>query len=43
MSDMWLYNENWCEGHFCPQDCDNCWYADEMFKEEEEERNDEID
>ena len=35
MSDMWLYNENRCEGHFCPKDCDDCLYAEEEEEDDE--------
>ena len=35
MSDMWLYNEDRCEGHFCPKDCDNCLYAEEEEEDDE--------
>ena len=35
MSDMWLYDENRCEGHFCPKDCDNCSYAEEEDGEDD--------
>lgn len=35
MSDLWLYNPDYCEGHPCPGDCDNCSWP-EVYLEDEE-------
>ena len=32
MSDRWLYNPDVCDGHYCPQDCDRCRYADDCIE-----------
>lgn len=28
MSDYWLYDPNYCDGHYCPANCDKCSYAE---------------
>ena len=36
MSDLWAYCPSVCDGHFCPQDCDHCGYADKMLEQMDE-------
>lgn len=24
------YDPDWCEGHYCPRDCDGCPYSEEF-------------
>lgn len=33
---MWMYDPDFCEGHFCPKDCDGCPWADEVLEKEGE-------
>lgn len=36
MSDtIWRYNPEYCDGDYCPQDCDNCERGE--WEEDEEE------
>lgn len=45
MKNIYLYNPDICDGHYCPMDCDRCHWADacmeaEAAAEEEEEKED---
>lgn len=34
---LWAYCPAYCDGDFCPGDCDCCPKADEVMEEEEDE------
>lgn len=38
----WLYNPDFCEGHYCPKDCDNCPTKEEIFEAEEDDESDNV-
>lgn len=36
------YDEEWCEGHYCPRDCEICPYRAENRGPNEEESEDDV-
>lgn len=41
MSQLWAYNQDVCDGDYCPMDCDHCYKQEIALGLEEEEDEDE--
>lgn len=37
MNNYELYDPAWCDGHYCPRDCDHCQIAEKMMEDEDED------
>lgn len=37
MSDLYAYTPEFCDGDFCPMNCDHCYKRDMQLENEEEE------
>ena len=37
MSDLWAYDEDRCEGDYCPMNCDTCPKSEPDYEEDEDE------
>lgn len=43
MNNYSLYNPAYCDGRFCPRDCDKCDIAEEIMEAEEEDEQTSVD
>lgn len=40
MKNIYLYDEEICEGHLCVKDCDRCPWADKVIEKQAESEDD---